>query len=114
MILGSLIFAGAIFLTFVKSLVAILVALALVCAGFFAIHAAAAGSLNRRLTSSRGRANSLYVLAYYLGGAVGITLSGYAYSFGGWAGVALLGLLMLAVPFATGMAERQVRGADPD
>jgi YNFM family putative membrane transporter len=114
MILGSLIFAGAILLTFVKSLVAILVALALVCAGFFAIHAAAAGSLNRRLTSSRGRANSLYVLAYYLGGAVGITLSGYAYSFGGWAGVALLGLLMLAVPFATGMTERQVRGADPD
>ena len=38
-------------------------------------RAAAAGSLNRKLTSSRGRANSLYVLSYYLGGAVGITLS---------------------------------------
>jgi YNFM family putative membrane transporter len=114
MILGSLIFAGAIFLTFVKSLVAILVALALVCAGFFAIHAAAAGSLNRRLTASRGRANSLYVLAYYLGGAVGITLSGYAYGFGGWFGVALLGLLMLTIPFATGLAERRVQAAEPD
>jgi YNFM family putative membrane transporter len=114
MILGSLIFAGAILLTFVKSLVAILVALALVCAGFFAIHAAAAGSLNRRLTTSRGRANSLYVLAYYLGGAVGITLSGYAYGFGGWFGVALLGLLMLTIPFLTGLAERRVRTPAPD
>jgi YNFM family putative membrane transporter len=105
MVLGSVVFAGAIACTFIKSLAAIVVALALVCAGFFAIHAAAAGSLNRQLTSSRGRANSMYVLAYYLGGAVGITLSGYAYSFAGWPGVAALGLLMLAIPFATGMTE---------
>ena len=59
MVLGSLVFALAIVLTLIKSLLAILAALALVCAGFFAIHAAAAGSLNRKLTSSRGRATSL-------------------------------------------------------
>ncbi len=107
MVLGSLIFALAIALTLIKSLVAIMAALALVCAGFFAIHAAAAGSLNRKLTSSRGRANSLYVLAYYLGGAVGITLSGYAYGLAGWPGVAALGTAVLALPFATGLAERR-------
>jgi len=107
MVLGSLVFALALALTLIKSLVAILAALALVCAGFFAIHAAAAGSLNRKLTSSRGRANSLYVLAYYLGGAVGITLSGYAYGLAGWPGVAALGTAVLALPFATGLAERR-------
>jgi YNFM family putative membrane transporter len=107
MVLGSLVFALALGLTLIKSLVAILAALALVCAGFFAIHAAAAGSLNRKLTSSRGRANSLYVLAYYLGGAVGITLSGYAYGLAGWPGVAALGSAVLALPFATGLAERR-------
>lgn len=107
MVLGSLVFALALALTLIKSLVAILAALALVCAGFFAIHAAAAGSLNRKLTSSRGRANSLYVLAYYLGGAAGITLSGYAYGRAGWPGVAALGAAVLALPFATGMAERR-------
>ena len=115
MVLGSLIFALAIALTLIKSLLAILAALALVCAGFFAIHAAAAGSLNRKLTSSRGRANSLYVLAYYLGGAVGITLSGYAYGLSGWPGVAALGTAVLALPFATGLAERrqeQARGRE--
>ena len=92
--------------------VAIVAALALVCAGFFAIHAAAAGSLNRKLTASRGRANSLYVLAYYLGGAAGITLSGYAYGLAGWPGVAALGIVMLTLPLATGLPERrQRRGA---
>jgi YNFM family putative membrane transporter len=107
MILGSLVFALAISLTLIKSLLAILVALALVCAGFFAIHASAAGSLNRKLTTSRGRANSLYVLAYYLGGAAGITVSGYAYGLAGWPGVAALGVAMLALPFATGVTERR-------
>ena len=105
MVLGSLIFALAIALTLIKSILAIGLALVLVCAGFFSIHAAAAGSLNRKLTSSRGRANSLYVLAYYLGGAVGITLSGYAYGLAGWPGVATLGLLMLTVPLITGLRE---------
>jgi YNFM family putative membrane transporter len=111
MVLGSLVFALAISLTLIKSIFAIIVALMMVCGGFFSIHASAAGSLNRKLTSSRGRANSLYVLAYYLGGAVGITLSGYAYGLAGWPGVAALGLVMLAVPLLTGLKEMQERTA---
>jgi MFS transporter, YNFM family, putative membrane transport protein len=111
MIVGSLIFALAILITFVKSMAAVVLALTLVCAGFFAIHAAAAGSLNLKLSSSRGRANSLYVLCYYLGGASGITLSGYTYGFAGWPGVAALGLLMLIVPLVTGILELRQGGA---
>jgi len=106
MALGAVVFAGSIGATLIKSLFAILVGLMGVCAGFFAIHAAAAGSLNRRVTSSRGRANSLYVLFYYLGGATGITLSGYAYLHAGWPGVAGLGAAMLLVPLVTGLLER--------
>jgi YNFM family putative membrane transporter len=86
-------------------------ALALVCAGHFAIHAAAAGSLNRKLTAGHGRANSLYVLAYYLGGAGGITLSGYAYGLAGWPGVAALGALMLSLPCCVGLKERRLEQA---
>lgn len=106
-ILGCGVFALAILTTLIKSLLAIVMALALVCTGFFAIHAAAAGALNRKLASSHGRANSLYVLTYYLGGAGGITLSGYAYGAGGWPGVAAMGLLMLSLPLYTGLKERQ-------
>jgi MFS transporter, YNFM family, putative membrane transport protein len=104
---GSLVFAVALVLTLIKSVVVIALALLLVCAGFFAIHASAAGSLNRRLTGGRGRANSLYVLFYYLGGASGITLSGWAYGLAGWPGVAALGLTVLSVPLVSGFRERR-------
>jgi YNFM family putative membrane transporter len=88
-------------------------ALLLVCAGFFTIHASAAGSLNRRLTGGRGRANSLYVLFYYLGGACGITLSGWAYTWAGWPGVVTLGLAMLSVPLVSGFKDLREEGVSP-
>jgi YNFM family putative membrane transporter len=103
MSLGSILFASAISATLVKSVLTIMVSLVGVCAGFFAIHASAAGSLNRRLIASRGRANSLYVLFYYLGGSLGITASGYAYLFSGWPGVVVLGIFVLLFPFFAGI-----------
>lgn len=111
MVLGSVVFALAIAATLSPSLPAIAAGAAAVCAGFFAIHSAAAGVLNLRLASGRGRANSLYVLFYYLGGSIGITASGHAYHLAGWTGVAGLGILVLTLPFFTGLAE--MRGRKP-
>jgi len=109
--LGSSVFALAIGLTLVHSMLAITASLMAVCAGFFSVHSAAAGLLNRRLSASRGRANSLYVLFYYLGGSVGITVCGYAYGIAGWRAVAVIGLLVLAGIFLVGVAEmRAARG----
>ena len=115
MILGSALLALAIALTLVPSLPVIAVSLAGMCGGFFAIHASAVGSLNRRLTSSRGRANSLYVLLYYLGGAAGISATGAAYVRWGWRGVVVLGIAILAVPLSVGIAElaQQKKNASP-
>ena len=78
-----------------------------ICAGFFTVHAAAAGWLNRKLVSSRGRANSLYVLFYYAGGSVGITASGMAYEMFAWPGVVGMGAIMLLIPLCTGLRGRQ-------
>jgi YNFM family putative membrane transporter len=78
------------------------------------LHAAAAGSLNRRLAVGRGRANSLYVLFYYLGGSVGITVSGHAYGRGGWRWVVAIGVLMLCITFAAGIAEMLGEARPPD
>ncbi|MFP5213320.1 MAG: MFS transporter [Acidobacteriota bacterium] len=111
MTLGSVVFAMAIGATLIKSLLAVVLSLAGVCAGFFTIHSSAAGSLNRKLKTSRGRANSLYVLFYYLGGYAGITLSGYAYLHAGWPGVAGLGWAMLCIPFFTGIVEARSAGS---
>jgi MFS transporter, YNFM family, putative membrane transport protein len=106
MALGAFIFGLSIGMTLIKSIFAILISLAGICAGFFTIHASAAGSLNRKLTSSRGRANSLYILFYYLGGAIGITLSGYAYQVAAWHGVVGLAFVTLSIPLAAGLIER--------
>jgi YNFM family putative membrane transporter len=92
-ILGIALFIA---ITHIPSLLAVAGGLSGTCLGFFSIHAAA-GSLNQKLNTSRGRANALCVLFYYLGGAVGITISGYAYQVFGWIGVTGLGMLMLAV-----------------
>ncbi len=111
MALGSLIFAVAVALTLIPSLAAVALGLAGVCLGFFTVHAAAAGALNRRLSASQGRANSLYVLFYYLGGYLGITLAGAAWGWGGWEAVAGQDLAMLALPLAVGIYEMLRRRA---
>jgi YNFM family putative membrane transporter len=105
MVLGSLTFAAAIAATLIESLAVIAASLVAICAGFFSIHAAAVGLLNRRLTSSRGRANSLYVLCYYAGGAAGITACGYAYGTYGWPGAVALGAAVLLLPLGIGVTE---------
>jgi YNFM family putative membrane transporter len=111
LVCGSLVFASAIALTLVPSLLVAAVSLAGICAGFFGMHAAAVGSLNRRVAQSRGRANSLYVLLYYLGGAAGISATGAAYVRAGWTGAVALGFAGLLVPFGIGLYE--LRSARP-
>ena len=111
MVGGTLVFALAIITSLIPSMWAVALSLAGVCTGFFAIHAAAAGLLNRKLTMSRGRGNSLYILFYYLGGSIGITLSGLVYERFDWTGVALFGIMMLFIPFGIGWRERQGSGA---
>jgi MFS transporter, YNFM family, putative membrane transport protein len=105
LVAGCALFGLSVALTLVPSLPVIAVSLAGICGGFFAIHSAAVGSLNGRLTGSRGRANSLYVLLYYLGGAAGITASGAAYAHWGWHGTVALSSATLLVPLSVGIAE---------
>lgn len=105
MVVGSLVFSAAVAATLIQSLTVIAVSLVALCAGFFTIHAAAVGLLNRRLTANRGRANSLYVLAYYTGGAAGITAYGYAYTRYGWLGAVVLGIGVLLLPLSIGLIE---------
>ncbi len=109
MALGALVFGLALTSTLVPALIGVILSLAGICAGFFATHASAAGALNSKLTSSRGRANSLYTLFYYVGGTCGITVSGYAYAHGGWPALVAAGVLVLLLPFGIGLVELRVR-----
>jgi MFS transporter, YNFM family, putative membrane transport protein len=103
MAVGAVTFGLSLGATLYPSLWIVIIGLVGICAGFFTVHAAAAGWLNRNLVSSRGRANALYVLFYYAGGSCGITASGMVYEAFAWPGVAGIGAIMLLVPLWIGL-----------
>jgi YNFM family putative membrane transporter len=88
------------------SITAVIIGLLGVCAGFFTIHAVAVGLLNQKLSSSHGKANSLYVLFYYAGGWLGITGAGFVFEKAGWRGVVGFVMCFLVIPITTGLLER--------
>lgn len=107
LIAGCTVLGGALLLILIPSVVAVILALFGTCAGFFTVHAAAVGSLNRKLSGGQGRANALYVLFYYLGGWLGITVSGLAFKSKGWNALILVTLLFLIAPMVAGILERK-------
>ena len=104
---GSAVLGSALTLLLLPSVVAIILGLLGTCAGFFTIHSAAVGSLNRKLSSGQGRANSLYVLFYYIGGWVGITGAGFAYKHGGWSALISICMSLLIIPLSAGIGDRK-------
>ena len=104
---GSFVLGGALALILLPSITSVILGLLCTCAGFFTIHAAAVGSLNRKLSSGQGRANALYVLFYYMGGWLGITGSGFAYKQGGWNALIYISMLLLIIPISAGIGERK-------
>jgi MFS transporter, YNFM family, putative membrane transport protein len=107
LIAGAALLGVSLALVTLPAVTAVVVGLLGVCTGFFTIHAAAVGALNRNLTGGQGRANALYVLFYYVGGWLGITGAGLAYPHGGWPAVVLIGGLLLVIPIMVGIAERK-------
>lgn len=103
---GSVILALSLLLLLLPSLVAVVISLLGICAGFFTIHAAAVGGLNKKLSHGHGRANALYVLFYYLGGWISISWSGLLYQSSGWNAVIYSALLTACIPFMIGLMER--------
>jgi YNFM family putative membrane transporter len=112
MIGGVCVFAAALLATLLPSLPALVLSLAGTCAGFFAIHAAAVGSLNRSLATDRGKGNALYSLFYYVGGVAGITMGGVLYMRIGWVMVVAWCITLLMLPLAAGVSG--MRAAERD
>jgi len=102
---GSGVLGGAMALLMRPNITAVISGLIGTWAGFFTIHAAAVGCLNQKLASGQGRANAMYVLFYYLGGWLGITISGLFYETGGWTMMVSVMLLLLLLPMGTGYCE---------
>lgn len=96
--------AGAgVLLTLVPALWAILAGLTAFTVGFFAAHALASGATTRLAPVDKAQAATLYLLAYYLGGALFGWLFGLVWDGIGWPGVAigiaaLLALVLVLAP----------------
>ncbi|MFD3920365.1 MFS transporter [Streptomyces sp. NPDC058595] len=80
-------------LSLTDSLVAVLLGLVLITAGFFAGHAVASSAVSRTAKTGRAQASALYQSAYYVGSSVGGTLGAVAFHTGGWGATVGLGLL---------------------
>ncbi len=109
MLAGVVTMFCSLMLILLPSIPAIILGLLGICTGFFTLHSAAVGALNRRLTSGQGRANALYVMFYYLGGWLGITGSGYAYALMGWNAVIYICISLLIIPLGVGISERKIQ-----
>ena len=95
-----LVSVAGLLLTLPGSPLAIVLGLAVMLAGFFAIHGVASGWVPVRAHAGgipSGQAASLYLFTYYLGSSVFGSLSGPAWTLGAWPAVAALALALLAV-----------------
>jgi len=84
--------SAGLLLSLADSLVAIVLGLVLITAGFFAGHAVASGSVSHTATEGRAQASALYQMTYYTGSSLGGALGAAAFATGGWAATVALGL----------------------
>lgn len=110
---GAAVFAGGLLLTIPDRLPVIIVGLAVMTGGFFAVHGIASGWVPARAYAAGlapGPAASLYLFAYYLGSSVVGSLSGVAWSAAGWLGVMVLTVSLVAV---VGVLSQYLRRVPP-
>jgi len=90
---AAIVITGAgLVLTLSDRLVLVILGLLVFTGGFFAAHAVASGWVPRQVGTARAQASALYLLSYYAGSSVLGSLTGIAFSHGGWsATVAVVG-----------------------
>lgn len=109
--IGCAVAIAGVALTLPDSIVAIVVGLALLTAGFFAVHGIASGWVAVRAHAagaSASQAAAFYLFAYYVGSSVFGSLGASAWSSYGWIGPAVLALGLLAVVGVLSLDLRQV------
>lgn len=107
----ALAFIGIV-ITLASSLPLVILGVAALTAGFFGAHSVASGWVSRRARMARAQATGLYLFFFYLGSSVVASLSGLAWSGGGWPGVAAVACALLVAGMAIALAlYRAARGA---
>ncbi|EMK3758580.1 MFS transporter [Providencia rettgeri] len=79
------------------SLVAFIIGVLVLDLAVQAVHVTSQSTLYRILPEARNRLTAGYMTSYFIGGALGSLLSGYAYEHAGWEGVAISGVILTAI-----------------
>jgi MFS transporter, YNFM family, putative membrane transport protein len=113
---GCLVFLAGVLLTLPASLPLVVLGLAVMTAGFFAVHGVASGWVATRAHAggvAAGQAASLYLFAYYLGSSVFGSLTGRAWTVGAWPAVVLLASALVVVTGGFALWLRHTPSLDP-
>jgi MFS transporter, YNFM family, putative membrane transport protein len=103
-------------LTLPASLPVVVLGLAVLTAGFFAVHGVASGWVPARAHAgavASGQAASLYLFAYYLGSSVFGSLAGQAWTVGAWPAVVGLASALVLVSGMLALGLRRIPSLDP-
>ncbi|EPL9571846.1 MFS transporter [Providencia rettgeri] len=79
------------------SLVAFIIGILVLDLAVQAVHVTSQSTLYRIMPEARNRLTAGYMTSYFIGGALGSLLSGYAYERAGWEGVAIAGVCLTAL-----------------
>ena len=114
--IGCLITGAGVLLTLPDALPLLVLGLAVMTAGFFAVHGVASGWVPTRAHAggvASGQAASIYLFAYYLGSSVFGSLTGQAWSVGAWPAVVLLATALMLVTGLLAVWLRLTPSLDP-
>jgi YNFM family putative membrane transporter len=107
---------GGVLLTVPSSLPLVVLGLAVMTGGFFAVHGVASGWVPARAHAggvAAGQAASLYLFTYYLGSSVFGSAAGRAWASYAWAGVVVLALVLVLTAGGLAMVLRRTPSLDP-
>jgi YNFM family putative membrane transporter len=109
--IGCLVTIAGVAITLASPLPLVIVGLAVMTAGFFAVHGVASGWVAVRAHTGgggTGQAASLYLFAYYLGSSVFGGLAGTAWTRTGWPGVVVEAAVLLVVTLLLTLLVRRI------
>ncbi|WP_417428021.1 MFS transporter [Halpernia sp.] len=89
-----LILSWLIFLVSSHSIVGLIIGVILIDLGVQALHITNQNIIFSKNTEARNRVNTIYMVGFFIGGALGTSLGAIAWNSFGWTGVSVLGLLI--------------------
>ena len=92
-----IIISWIIFLVSAHSIIGLIIGVILIDLGVQSVHITNQNIVFSRNTEARNRVNTIYMVGFFIGGAVGTSLGSLAWNYNGWTGVSIIGLSFSAI-----------------